>query len=274
MKTRSKTKPNILRGDGLKPNIAASARFEKKLNILIKGMAEQVQKKVTKLFESNVGEQYFAEDASISSQSRILLATLQDKFDSIFASFAKPFAESIADEANRGSVAALNSSLKDIAGDFTIKASSIPDNVKEILNATISENVQLIKSIPQQYLTQVQGAVMRSITTGNGLQDLVPELERQYDITKRRARLIAHDQTRKAFANLSRVRMTNAGLKKFEWRHTSGSKEPRPLHIEYNGRIFDFDNLPVIDKKTGERGIPGQLINCRCFMMPVIDFGE
>ncbi|RIQ43658.1 phage head morphogenesis protein, partial [Bordetella avium] len=32
------------------------------------------------------------------------------------------------------------------------------------------------------------------------------------------------------------------------------------------------DNPPIIDKTTGERGLPGQLINCKCRMRPVIDF--
>ena len=39
-----------------------------------------------------------------------------------------------------------------------------------------------------------------------------------------------------------------------------------------NGGIFDFDNLPVIDEKTGERGIPGQAINCKCRMRPIVEF--
>jgi len=36
--------------------------------------------------------------------------------------------------------------------------------------------------------------------------------------------------------------------------------------------IFSFDDLPVIDRRSGERGIPGQAINCRCRMAPVIEF--
>jgi uncharacterized protein with gpF-like domain len=30
--------------------------------------------------------------------------------------------------------------------------------------------------------------------------------------------------------------------------------------------------LPVIDPRTGERGIPGQAINCRCVMRPLVEF--
>lgn len=80
---------------------------------------------------------------------------------------------------------------------MTISASKVTDPLKNTLTASLAENVDLIKSIPQQYLSGVQQAVMRSITTGNGLQDLQPYLEKQGGVTERRATLIANDQTRK-----------------------------------------------------------------------------
>lgn len=54
--------------------------------------------------------------------------------------------------------------------------------------------------------------------------------------------------------------MKSAGVKKFQWLHSAGGRDPRPLHINdypsgLNGGIFSFDDLPVIDEKTGERGI-------------------
>ena len=36
-----------------------------------------------------------------------------------------------------------------------------------------------------------------------------------------------------------------------------------------NGYVFPIDFPPIIDRKTGERGYPGQLINCKCHMEPV-----
>jgi len=87
----------------------------------------------------------------------------------------------------------------------------------------------------------------------------------------RRARMIAHDQTRKAYNNLNRGRMEKLGLKKFKWLHTGGSAHPRKLHQMLNGLVFSFDDPPIIDEKTGERGIPGQAINCRCRMQVVLD---
>ena len=61
------------------------------------------------------------------------------------------------------------------------------------------------------------------------------------------------------------------GVKKFEWVHSHGAKEPRELHLRLDGQIFDISNPPVIDNKTGQVGYPGQLINCGCVMKGVFD---
>ena len=67
--------------------------------------------------------------------------------------------------------------------------------------------------------------------------------------------------------------MQGLGVKKFKWLHSMGGKEPRPLHKNVlNGNVYSFDDPPVIDERTGERGLPGVLINCRCRMLPVIEF--
>jgi uncharacterized protein with gpF-like domain len=69
--------------------------------------------------------------------------------------------------------------------------------------------------------------------------------------------------------------MQKIGIKKFKWRHSGGGAHPRPLHRNVlNGNIYSFDDPPVIDEKTGQRGFPGQLINCRCVMISVIEFDE
>jgi SPP1 gp7 family putative phage head morphogenesis protein len=97
-------------------------------------------------------------------------------------------------------------------------------------------------------------------------------LQEYEGVTLRRARNIALDQTRKAYNNINKGRMQAIGVQKFEWVHSGGGQKPRELHIELDGQVFSFDDLPVIDERTGERGIPGQAINCRCTMVPVIEF--
>ena len=147
--------------------------------------------------------------------------------------------------------------------------------LEEALNAAVAENVALIRSIPAQYFTQIQGAVMRSITTGRGLHDLVPFIKNYKDVTLRRARLIAHDQSRKVYGNINRIRAEKLGIKKFQWLHSAGGHEPRPLHKNVlNGKVFNMNDPPIIDEKTGERGFPAQLISCRCRMIPIVSFED
>lgn len=266
-------RPDVVVGLSLNPNVSIEARYYARLERLIDRMTAEAEKDLTRLFKGEAAEEYFAQDESVASQARKLTNALLRKFEDLFNAASKPIAEQFAGASDRASSAAVHSSVQQLTGGLSLPTSAITAPMKEVLKATISENVSLIRSIPQQYLAGVQGAVMRSITTGNGLQDLVPYLKKHKDITIRRARMIANDQTRKAFNNLNKGRMLKVGLKKYRWLHTAGSKEPRKLHKDVlNGQIFSFDDPPVIDDNTGERGIPGQAINCRCRMVPVLDF--
>lgn len=265
-------KPELVKGSIINPNAAIEARYYAELENMIDKMCADVEKNIKSLFDTPHAEEYFAMDASISSQARILTNALIRKFSSSFAQKAIPISERFADGVNKASSVQVHASVQQLSGGLSLPTNNLDGQVKDILNATITENVGLIKSIASQYLNEVQGAVMRSITSGNGLQDLVPFLQKHKQITKRRAQLIALDQNRKAMNNLSKGRMQNLGLNKFEWIHTGGSQEPRPLHVKYSGQVFSFDEPPIIDERTGERGIPGTAINCRCRFRPVIDF--
>lgn len=267
-------KPELIRGGVLNNPTVVSAKYQSKLDVLIDRMADEVQTELVRFFHEPHAQQYFAQDASVASQARILTNYLTRRFNKLFADQAPDLADEQANAVDKASSTALHSSLQKLSGGLSLPTTTLAGELTDILSASVTANVALIKSISQQYLTGVQGAVMRSITTGQGLHDLIPFLEKHKGITKRRAAMIAGDQTRKAYNNLNRGRMEKVGLAEFGWLHTGGSQEPRKLHQDYNGRIFRFNDLPVIDEHTGEKGIPGQLINCHCRMFTVLGFGE
>ncbi len=271
---RKLKQPKIIRGKALNPNLSDAARYQKRLDTLIKQMTTEVERDIKALFKTPTAKEYFATDNSLSNEARILTNILVEKFNDIFAYWSKPIAEQTVEEANKSSEISVNASIKDLSGGLAISTKSLSPDMIDILQASTTENVALIKSISQKYLGDVQQAVMRSITTGNGLQDLIPYLQKNKEITYRRARMIAYDQTRKAYNSLSRGRMDKLGLKKFEWLHSGGSNEPRHLHIELSGQIFSLDNPPIIQKKPEVRGFPGDLPNCRCRYLVVIEFDD
>lgn len=277
-KWRNNFKPSILRGDAISPSASVAIRYQARLEQLISEMLEDVRKEIIRLFSSEGSHEYFetmpTHDASVASQARIVTNMLNKKYTQLFGGKSKILADYFAKQSDSASSKSVHLSIKKLSGGLSLPTAALSGDLTEIFKATVAENVSLIKSIPQKYLGQVEQAVMRSITTGEGLKTLVPFLKKQENITYARAKMIAHDQTRKAFQNMSAERVQRLGVKKFEWVHVP-SNHPRPLHKDVlNGKVYAYDKLPIIDKKTGERGLPGQLINCRCMQRPVIEFED
>lgn len=270
---------DVSRGRTINPSAAVQARYCAELEALIKEMVDETEREIKKLFDGAPAEEFFAtdvtfvHDSTISSQATRVTNKLVEKFGKLFDLKAKPAAKKFAKQADSASSAAVHSSLKELSGGLSLGTRKLDADTREILKATIEENVGLIKSIPQKYLGQVQGAVMRSITSKNGMNDLIPQLQKYKGITYRRARFIAADQTRKANANLSTGRLQKLGVEKFEWVHTA-SPNPRHLHEKLDGQIFRFDNPPIIQKDPEIRGLPAQLPGCRCRALPVFEFKE
>jgi SPP1 gp7 family putative phage head morphogenesis protein len=173
----------------------------------------------------------------------------------------------------RHSTVTLNMSLKEIAKEIELDPAFLNSGrLREIVMASTQEAAGLIRTLPEQYLSQVQGQVMRSITTGNGLKTLMPFMREKYGQNVRKARQVAHDQTRKAYSSIANARMQSAGIEEFEWVHSHGGKVPRQQHLDWNGKIFRFDKPPVDD--TFGPVLPGIAINCRCFARPILNFGQ
>jgi SPP1 gp7 family putative phage head morphogenesis protein len=275
----SRKAPPMFKGHPLRLNAGVESRYVVALQALCAQMTAQVKREVLRLFASQAATNHFGMDAApaggnIASQARILVRSLENRFNALFADRAPLLADQMASGAQAVSQTALHSSLAKMTGGLSLKTSLLTPKLRTVYRAAVQENVSLIKTIAAEYLKNVERSVMRSITTGNGLETLVPDLERYEGYTHRKAKNVALDQTRKTYNAINRERMTGIGVKRFQWIHSGGGAEPRPLHVAYNGEVFSFDDPPVIDERTGERGIPGQAINCKCTMAPVFDFSD
>jgi len=143
---------------------------------------------------------------------------------------------------------------------WTVKMRMSPA-VRDVVEASVRENVGLIKSIPQQHLKEVQGLVMRSVQRGRDLSTLAKDLRKRYGVTKRRAALIARDQNNKATSAFQEARRIELGIKEAVWMHSHAGKKPRPTHVAMDGKRYKVDE-GMYDSAEGEYVWPGQLINC------------
>lgn len=142
------------------------------------------------------------------------------------------------------------------------------------IQSIVKEMIEKIENIPTNYIDRIQKEVLENVDK-NGIGSLFETINKNIkEITDSEDNLIklgTKDLVNYANQSLTRQQYLQAGIDQFEWNHSSASETPRPLHVQYDGKIFSLHDLPVIDLKTGERGIPGQLYNCRCFMTPVIE---
>jgi SPP1 gp7 family putative phage head morphogenesis protein len=175
---------------------------------------------------------------------------------------ASYFAQDIKDRTD----AQMKSMLK--KSGLTVKFNITPA-MRDIMKATVAENVSLIKSIPQEYLKNVEGAVMRSVQVGRDLGALSKELRTKFGVSKRRAALIARDQNNKATSAFQRARQVELGITEAIWMHSHAGKKPRRTHVAMNGKRYDVKQ-GMWDSDEKEYVFPGQLINCRCTSKSVI----
>ena len=172
----------------------------------------------------------------------------------------------------------------------SLAGSVIPRDMEQVIKASIMENVSLIRSIESKYFEQITGAVARSMQAGGSIKQLKQEILHYNGMTRRRADIIANDQSRKAYMSINLRNMAKAGIQKVEWVHSGGGYTVREYHYRkwdgvsgkddghpngLNGFIFDIDKPPVIQEAKGKqqeiRGYPAQLPSCKCVMRAIVE---
>ena len=268
-----------LKGTPLKPNERSMQRDVGKVESEFDKMARDVSREVTKLFNSNLAKESVAMDASISSQLNIIMNALEKKWNKRFIEFSKAFSEQMINRQVKDSSRDLRTSLEKLSGGASINTNTVSKRTSDIARASIEQSSSLIKSIESNYIAEVKEGLMRSIVDSSqnftSLKESVQSvLSDRYKIHKNKAKNLVLDQTRKAYQSISDSKMRDAGVTKYEWVHTGGGKQARSYHRDVlDGQIFDLNDPPVIDQKTGEKGHPGDAINCRCIKRPVVEFG-
>lgn len=144
-----------------------------------------------------------------------------------------------------------------------------------------SQNAELIESLADQELERVSGIVQRGLQEGSTYNAIAKTIQKSFGITRRRAKLIARDQTTKLNGSLTKLRQQEVGIEEYMWQ-TSGDERVRADHRVLDGMICSW-NDPTIYKVPGEakwrkRSQIGatlvhtsQDVNCRCVSIPRIE---
>jgi SPP1 gp7 family putative phage head morphogenesis protein len=147
------------------------------------------------------------------------------------------------------------------------------------VEAFVERNVALIKTIPADYLKQIETIIRARIDEGASTTAIQNEIVERFGSTRNRARLIARDQIGKFMGKLSELRQREIGVTHYFW-ETADDERVRPdirlkakarakivSHRVLDGQRYSWEKPPVSGTK-GERQHPGIPISCRCFPRP------
>jgi SPP1 gp7 family putative phage head morphogenesis protein len=253
------------------PNLGLEAEYRRRLEAMVDAMHRSLMWWLVAGYRQNEPATQLAMDASSAVELGKIMSKLRRYWMRKFNEGSLDLAKYFVDKNKTNTDDALQRILKESGLAIKFKTTAA---VNDVLQASVNENVSLIKSIAQQHLTEVEGLVMRSVQAGRDVGGLAKELEKRYEITKKRAKFIARDQNSKATATITRVRQHEAGITEAKWLHSHGGKEPRPNHVAMSGHIYKIAEGmwdPDADGKGKGRYIfPGELINCRCVSRAII----
>ena len=151
------------------------------------------------------------------------------------------------------------------------------DFYEDALRRWVDENIQKIKSIPNDTLGSMQKIILDGFREGKTITAIQKEIQKEYSVTRRKAQLLARDQIATLNAQLSKLQQEDAGCSKYKWSSSKDSRV-RDCHRALDGKIFSWDDPPEMWYETksgrvytGRHCHPGEDIACRCVAIPVFD---
>jgi len=169
------------------------------------------------------------------------------------------------------------SNEKDIAKAITNSLGisvALPGGDSQLLNAWIVDNTSMIEDLQGTYLRRIQRSISDGFVKGLRYEEIAKQIQKDTDISWRRAKNIARDQVGTLNAMVTKERNAELGVDEFIWRTmrdervrgNPGGRYPnaRPSHWAREGQKYSW--------KSGANGeFPGTPILCRCYAESVIE---
>lgn len=172
----------------------------------------------------------------------------------------------------------------------------------EFTKAQISKNSTLIKSIPEEFIKNIETIVYNGVTSGADYATIAKQISGTKDISSafgklnNRVKIIARNEVATINSQINQKRVQELGLDLYEWRTSDdervrgakGGKYPdaKPNHAIMDKKICRWDDPTVYadtlaDSKSGKwkkrssiggpDKHPGEAILCRCVAIPIVE---
>lgn len=248
----------------IQPNQGVRAWYQEQMQVMARRMAHDILRLMKRYYRPAQKRMALDDDPVVTL--RTVMKVWGRLWLKRFDEMAKEIALLFADRTQRHLDVAMRKRLRD-AG-FTVRFRP-SERMVSAYRAIVAENVNLIRSIPRQFLKDVESSVWSAVMRGGSMSELSTELRAKYGITYRRAALIARDQVNKSKSVMENARRAEIGITEATWVHSHAGKQPRPTHLKMHGKRFKIAD-GMYDSAEGKYVQPGELINCRCTSRAII----
>ena len=135
--------------------------------------------------------------------------------------------------------------------------------LRDYFQNIVDENVGLIRSITREKQEPLKNGLVSLITADAPASQIAKMIQDKFNTSKSKARMIARDQVGKLNGRINQYRQQQLGGRRYIWRGSRDERE-RADHLRLEGTIQSWDKPPIVDRKTGRRGHPGEDYQCRC----------
>jgi uncharacterized protein with gpF-like domain len=235
-----------------RPSIAYELKYRKTLQSLVAEMRADIQKVLEEYQRKHVYD--------ASSPLRMIFSKLRDKWYIRFEKVGRVLAQWFAEATDKRTKKQISRKMKEVGWTLSPNYNSTD---KTLILEIINNNIELIKTIPQQYLHNLQKVVTQAFIEGGNMGKITKVIEHIGTVANNRAALIARDQTNKATQQLAAVNAKAFGATKGRWIHVPGKYSSRRTHIAMDKKVFLLDE-GLYDSSVGRNVKPGELIYCNC----------
>lgn len=246
-------------------------QYRRDLMKLGRSVAQAVRLELLPMLKSQQSE--YVSDG-IAANIANMFVSLNNRFTSeATAQFALVAANQAVTKTEVANKKRFNKSIKAATG---IDVGSIlsTEGLEEFTQLNISNNVSLIKSLPEQYLKSVETIVSNGVSSGARYSTIEKQITAKLGSANsklvNRIKTIASDQIQTINSQIGLRRSEKLGIKRGIFR-TAEDERVRRCHAELNGKEYDLSKGAW--SKTCSKYIqPGITdINCRCSYSPIIE---
>lgn len=134
-------------------------------------------------------------------------------------------------------------------------------------NYTDSIKFNIKDKLPEEVI-KMREVVGQMAIDGESRVTIQRYIENNFIKDQKKAKFLARNESSIATTEYLKAKYQEEGSEEFKW-IANLDERVRDEHKKLNGTVYRYDNPPIIDERTGTRGMPGEFYNCRCTFVPI-----